>query len=65
MPAYNSVNDKPAILSPLLDSTVKRRWAGDELGIFPLIRKVVNAGFYGVGMGFFVAVIILVVSDDS
>nr|MDH3161681.1 glycoside hydrolase family 3 N-terminal domain-containing protein [Bacillus licheniformis] len=33
MPAYNSVNDKPAILSPLLDSTVKRRWAGDDFFI--------------------------------
>ncbi|QHZ45594.1 glycoside hydrolase family 3 C-terminal domain-containing protein [Bacillus sp. NSP9.1] len=33
MPAYHSINDKPAILSPLLQSTVKQKWAGDDFFI--------------------------------
>ncbi|MEC3607620.1 glycoside hydrolase family 3 C-terminal domain-containing protein [Bacillus glycinifermentans] len=33
MPAYNSINDKPAILSPLLKSTVKNKWAGKHFFI--------------------------------
>lgn len=33
MPAYNSINGKPAILSPLLQNTVKQKWAGDHFFI--------------------------------
>ncbi|WP_426446130.1 glycoside hydrolase family 3 C-terminal domain-containing protein [Paenibacillus sp. S-38] len=33
MPSYNSVNGRPAILSPLLRSVVKEQWAGDDFFI--------------------------------
>ncbi|GIN64874.1 glycoside hydrolase family 3 C-terminal domain-containing protein [Bacillus sonorensis] len=33
MPAYNSINDKPAILSPLLHTAVKNKWAGKHFFI--------------------------------